>query len=644
MAEPRVFAADDVARKEFATGFRGFDQLEVRAYLGRLAAELAALHARERSLEDRLAAAEAKAVPLEIGEAELEAALGQQAAKVLHAARDAAAEIRGRAEEQVARLLREASADAGEMRESAAAILAERTAEAARAAVVVREQAAREVAARRGEADAASAATIEAAKEQGRRLVGEAQVVRERILQDLAHRRSVGQRQLEQLSAGRDRMLEACRRVQAALDAAVAELEVAQPEADAAAEVAGLRLAAQHEPGREEMEAEVVAAVAAGLVVSSRLGRARKAEGDAAPQPGEDAGVAAGAPAPEAEAEAEAEEASLRRRRRLTTPPAPVESNLDDDSIRVLPPATGDVSASPEVVARRGGHGDVAPGTDEQLVEAGSRAGPQDDLDGLFARLRADRDASVAHATAVLDASPDRGTGDEPGARGRAADAGSGLPTAFEQRNAAVEAHERALATALKRALSDEQNELLDGLRRARRPSAVGELLPPAEDQEQRYRTVAEGPLGGAFAAGTSAGGSSKGGAEDGSGVAEVVAALAHDLVSGVRGRLERGVADAGVEDEAATSKAVSAAYREWKSSRVEPLASHHVLAAHAAGAASIAKGGVRWVVDPEEGCTPDCADNALAGPLAAGEPFPTGHLRPPAHVGCRCLIVPATN
>ena len=26
---------------------------------------------------------------------------------------------------------------------------------------------------------------------------------------------------------------------------------------------------------------------------------------------------------------------------------------------------------------------------------------------------------------------------------------------------------------------------------------------------------------------------------------------------------------------------------------------------------------------------------------IPAGEPFPTGHLRPPAHPGCRCLLVP---
>ena len=34
-------------------------------------------------------------------------------------------------------------------------------------------------------------------------------------------------------------------------------------------------------------------------------------------------------------------------------------------------------------------------------------------------------------------------------------------------------------------------------------------------------------------------------------------------------------------------------------------------------------------------------ADNALAGAVPKGEPFPTGDLVPPVHPGCRCVIVP---
>jgi hypothetical protein len=67
------------------------------------------------------------------------------------------------------------------------------------------------------------------------------------------------------------------------------------------------------------------------------------------------------------------------------------------------------------------------------------------------------------------------------------------------------------------------------------------------------------------------------------------------------------------------------------------------VLAAHAEGAFRAATdGALRWVVDPELGCSPDCSDNALAGATPKGEPFPTGQPHPPAHAGCRCLVLPA--
>jgi hypothetical protein len=49
----------------------------------------------------------------------------------------------------------------------------------------------------------------------------------------------------------------------------------------------------------------------------------------------------------------------------------------------------------------------------------------------------------------------------------------------------------------------------------------------------------------------------------------------------------------------------------------------------------------VRWVVAGGDDPSPDCDDNALAGSVARGEPFPTGHPVPPLHATCRCMVVP---
>jgi hypothetical protein len=47
-------------------------------------------------------------------------------------------------------------------------------------------------------------------------------------------------------------------------------------------------------------------------------------------------------------------------------------------------------------------------------------------------------------------------------------------------------------------------------------------------------------------------------------------------------------------------------------------------------------------VVDRAGEPCPDAEDNALAGVVPAGEPFPTGVCQPPAHPGCRCMVLPA--
>src|SRR5919198_1463926 len=74
-------------------------------------------------------------------------------------------------------------------------------------------------------------AEIEAARSRGKEMVGEAQAVRERLLTDLARRRRIGQTQVEQLRAGRERLIEAYRVVRRTLDEVTEELSVAEAEA-----------------------------------------------------------------------------------------------------------------------------------------------------------------------------------------------------------------------------------------------------------------------------------------------------------------------------------------------------------------------------------------------------------------------------
>jgi class 3 adenylate cyclase len=123
---------------------------------------------------------------------------------------------------------------------------------------------------------------------------------------------------------------------------------------------------------------------------------------------------------------------------------------------------------------------------------------------------------------------------------------------------------------------------------------------------------------------------------------------LAAAIIVPLRRRLDTALREAAGEDPAADAATIaqhiSAAYREWKTQRIEQVAGDHLTAAFAIGVLTSSPQGTawRWVVDDQDGACPDCDDNALAGPTPRGEVFPTGQPHPPAHPGCRCLLVPA--
>jgi hypothetical protein len=106
---------------------------------------------------------------------------------------------------------------------------------------------------------------LEDAKQKGRELVVEAQTVRRRILEDLARRRRTLRRQIEQLRAGRERLLEAYEVVGHTIEEATQELNVSLPAAKAAAERAGRRPVP--EDSVEDLEEEIGAARVADLPI-----------------------------------------------------------------------------------------------------------------------------------------------------------------------------------------------------------------------------------------------------------------------------------------------------------------------------------------------------------------------------------------
>ncbi|MDQ1439155.1 MAG: hypothetical protein QOK43_2784 [Acidimicrobiaceae bacterium] len=700
MADDRRLSADEVASRAFSTGFRGLDANEVRAYLQRVADDLRAGAERESALATRLAEAEERAAHPEIDEDTLLRLLGEETARVMRSAREAAADLKAHAEESVQQILKDAHDEAKRVRSAAESVLAEQTELAEAEAQALREQARRDAAAMIESATAEAEAALDQVRERAKAMVVEAQSARERILSDLARRRRVAHVQVEQLRAGRDRLLDAYRMVRSTLEDVTDELQRAEAEARQAAEATARRLAAEgddalaeqadDEAGEDggadeagqaggeiedaevgpdvevavEEEADQPVAVESAAIGSAAIGSA--AGGSAAVEQVaprlvtttvEAASPAPVTAAPSRPASVPVEERRLsslriirrerereREREAGSDPPQPepvaavseldvVEPAAPDEAVRILAPVAAEVEAAP------------APD-----VEAAKPA-----VEDVFARLRASREESVAKAREVLaepepeaksEPDPEPESKSEPDPEPEHREAVEGEPAvsnederALQERDEAVADIEARLARKLKRSLQDEQNDVLDRLRSRRSRSTEG-VLPALDEHLARHVAVALPFL-----------------EQAGPGVD--VAAVAHELADAIVGPLRRQLepalrggsneGDDGEGDDAEESDPadrIGAAYREWKGDRIERLASHAVVSAWSRAAyRSVAEGTVlRWVVDDQGAPCPDCDDNALAGPTAKGDEYPTGQQHPPAHAGCRCLLVRAST
>jgi len=264
-------------------------------------------------------------------------------------------------------------------------------------------------------------------------------------------------------------------------------------------------------------------------------------------------------------------------------------------------------------------------------------------VDELFARIRADRSSVDLDEplTGPLDSEPSQPVAEAPSVDPVVSE------NALEGRDDLLDKLEAGLTRALKRVLGDEQNEVLDGLRRLG-PSSGLDVLPENATQTASYRDAAAPWLQQAAHAGigfVSEPGSATDALKAHPSLDAQAVALAGELVEPLRERLTRAL-DGGAEadDPSVVAERLRATYRQWKIQQVEECARHHVVAAFNAGAfaATPEVATLQWLVDDDGHC-PDCDDNALAGPTTKGQPFPTGQLHPPAHPGCRCLLVPIT-
>ena len=224
---PRPLVPEEVSDRTFPTAFRGYDPVQVRSFLQTVADELRRLQEVEASLGT---AVDAHASEVAAIDAETEAAAAAaeddavledakaEADRLVREARDRVATLGAAATAEATRVLEEARAEAARLRATATDDLKGRVEEAEASAVRKIAEAEREAAAIRVKAREEADATIEAARDRGREMVAEAQAARERMLADLAKRKRAAQSQLEQLRAGRDRLLDTLKVARRSID------------------------------------------------------------------------------------------------------------------------------------------------------------------------------------------------------------------------------------------------------------------------------------------------------------------------------------------------------------------------------------------------------------------------------------------
>jgi DivIVA domain-containing protein len=568
---------EQVSQQSFPTGFRGYAEGDVRAYLKRVSEELAVARDRESELLDAVDALEEQLrSPRPLDESQLLDALGAETSRLLRSARETADDIRTRAEEQAVQTSDAATAEALSRRGEADEYFQARTDEAeerATAIVAEAEQNAAEIRAavevysteQRQRADRETEELVEAARQQGRDMLDEAKSTRERVLADLFRRRALLQAQVDELRGGRDHLLDAYRVVKRTFLEATGAL--AQVEARAAERSA--TPASDDDTDALDVDTETAADIDAGAI---------SVDDDASPSDDGDA----------------------------------TDSNLADvDSLfaRIRAGAAeATVPAAPsDAVDEIGEPNAAAP---DEAVEVS--AAPEPEAETPPPSGRADAGESAPEPTSAADA-------------WRA------------QRAEVLDPLLASVAKRAKRAAQDDQNALLDAVRRHKgRPSAA-QVLTPESDLLTAWVGVTRDAIDDAYRGGSIAAGGEPNAASD-----DFAAEVAAVIVLPVRERIAAAI-DAGEEgDTGGLVERIGARFREWKNQTLENALADALAMAWSRGVYDASPDGtvLRWIPLVEGSCA-DCDDNGLE-PTVKGSTFPTGQTHPPAHPGCRCLLAPS--
>lgn len=566
---------EQVVQHTFATAFRGYSEAEVRAFLKRVSEELIITRDREAELLDAVDALEEQLrSPRPLDEAELLDALGAETSRLLRSAREAAEEIRNRAEEQATQTADAARAYAEDTRAEADELLRSRTAEAEERAAAL------ESAAEQNAAEIRAAVEVNAA-EQRQRAEREA----EELVEAARHQ---GREMLDEAKSTRERVLADLFRRRGLLQAQVDALRGGRDNL----------LDAYRVVKRTFLEATEALAH-----VEARAAE-RATTTDTASTADADADVAA-------------------------------DTDADDASV-----PTADTSSSDEGEPRA----DDGVATDPSLAN----------VDTLFARIRAGHAEAAVEAAAAEPAPAE--TPAEPVEEAEAQPAGGAVdltqtkepePEEATAPPSAVDAWRArradvvgpllvSVAKRAKRAAQDDQNALLDAVRRHKGRPTAAQVLTPEPDLLAAWDLVIREAIDESYGAGREAAGGAADAADD-----ELATEAVAAIVLPLRERIAAAI-DAGEDgDTGGLVERIGARFREWKNQSLENALADALAMSWSRGVYDASPDGtvLKWIPLVVGRCA-DCDDNGLE-PTVKGSSFPTGQAHPPAHPGCRCLLAP---
>ncbi|MEY4147196.1 MAG: hypothetical protein RL278_752 [Actinomycetota bacterium] len=613
-----------VGSAQFSVVRRGFEQEEVRDLLRGVSAELARLQERERFLESELRSMQTRGLsaPGAIDEEMITALLGEETARVLTSAREAAKQQIARAAETAERLVREASSDAARIRQEAEI----------------------ESSRKRNDAVADVEAEIELAKQQGREMVIEAREYREKVLSELARRRELAREQIEHLIHDRDRLVAAFDRARLAANDVVGDLTEFDELSEEVARISGLNTPVDatapiffdhtKDPdaipqSSELIEVEEVVGVIAESIDSTTIEIVEITETTEVVQI-----------ADEIEAEELVEETPDTTVVAMHEAPAGMSEHPSSE-----PPPQEHIAEVVQLFGKKRKEAEAPQVVVESPVEAAevveateateakkqpAVTTPQKkSVDDLFARLKQTNTAEVARTAKpkVVVPKVDQGV--------------------FDHRDAVLEPILVLITRKMKRVLADEENSMLTYLQGKKSIVALEKVLPAADEHLQMYvEALAEDVISAAMAGAQSLSKSLKADLRKRitrSAVMQVVSGtMDESTIRPLREKIQRAVEQSnGDRDE--MSNLIRSVYREMKMQRVEQQVSDIARMAYSRGAYLVLDQGTKvcWMVDPNGPSCADAEDNSLAGSTGLGSEFPTGHIHPTAHAGCRCLIAP---